>query len=301
MRSWAAYTGLFLLAGCAAKPAMQVPIPPPPPAAPKPSRPAPPGGAPNGVSVPPSDGQGGYVTINSGIGDAEAVWHLRSALNVAALACDRTGKAGYVSRYNLLLARQKLQFAAAYKAESARFGRNAFDGHITQVYNFFAQPPAQAGFCNVAASVGTEAVEVAPEGFKAYALTAMPRLQQPFLDFYRNYERYRVELAAWEDGERRSAPAAPVSAANAAVARVAGEPVSVQFGAYSDQKAAQSAWEKISKRLAADVDGFTARYEPVPGKTLVRLLIGPVPSRTKAISICATASAAGFDCLPIAR
>jgi hypothetical protein len=141
-------TGLSL-SGCGSRsvksPASSVPSPP------TRSAPVPPAGAVAGLKLPEANGDGGFKTANTGISAVEAVWHVRSALNVAALACDdRT----IVANYNALLKQQKGAFAAAYEAEARQFRtaqgndwRSAMDGHMTRLYNFFAQPSAQRGFC----------------------------------------------------------------------------------------------------------------------------------------------------------
>src|SRR3546814_4463124 len=72
-----------LLAACAS-------VPPPPPT-PEPVRPPPeprpPYGAAPNLPVPNPGPDGQFATVNSGIGPQETIWHLRAALNVAALAC----------------------------------------------------------------------------------------------------------------------------------------------------------------------------------------------------------------------
>lgn len=301
---WIGVAMVAALAGCSKK-HPEGPAAPPPAPAPAPApRPLPPNGAPEKLSLPEHDDAGGYRTINSGIGEGEAVWHLRSALNVAALSCDRTGKLGIVAAYNGLLDKQKAAFAAAYRAETKKSGGNtALDRHVTQVYNFFAQPPAQSAFCQASLAVAAEAKDVPASRFAAFAVTALPRLEAPFTDFYRAYERYRIDLAAWEKGDHRVKavePAARVAlaAAPAAPSTASAQPWRIQLGAYSGDKAAREAWGRISKRLDR-VASFEPRYEPVPGKPLVRVQIGPVTDRTEAIALCAAAAAANLDCRPV--
>ncbi|RYD85341.1 MAG: SPOR domain-containing protein, partial [Sphingomonadales bacterium] len=125
---------VVLLTSCTQK-AVQSTATPTPPAATVASRPTPPAGAYDNLKLPPADGKGGYRTINSDISDVEAMWHLRSALNVAALSCDRSGKLGIAAGYNKLLGSQRASLASAYRAEGKRFGAAAkADAHITQVY-----------------------------------------------------------------------------------------------------------------------------------------------------------------------
>ncbi|WP_380875030.1 hypothetical protein ACFB49_02890 [Sphingomonas sp. DBB INV C78] len=293
--------GLAALAGCA----MKQPAPPPVTATP---RPQPPGGAAANLTIPPADGNGGYLTINDGLGQEEAIWHLRSALNVAALSCGGPANATLAPDYNALLAKRKAVFARAYSAETSRHRANAaLDQHMTQLYNFFAQPPAQAAFCALARDIATQARAVPAAEFASFSVSALDRLGQPFEDFYRAYDGYRVQLAAWERGEL-PASLAPVSRA-APMALAASVPVAsrgvapaslwrIQLGAFSGQPAAETAWAKIRARMHG-VDGFTPRYEPVAGKNLVRVQIGPVADRADSIRLCAAAAAAGFDCFPV--
>jgi hypothetical protein len=291
----------LLLAGCGWKPVKTAPTPPPP--ATDQPRPLPPSGAPEGLRLPDSDGHGGYRTVNSDISTTEMLWHLRSALNVAALSCDRSGKTGITASYNALLSRQRKRLAAAYKAEAARFGSaSATDSHITQVYNFFAQPPAQPAFCAAARSVAAEMAALAPETLDSAAPAALARLVQPFTDFYRAYADYRLALADWEKTGRGGTvkPLARMASSSATTAaRPAGPPWRIQLGAYSGDRAARDAWARIRQRMTAATD-FAPEYEAVPASPLVRIRIGPITNRNQAIALCAAAAGAGLDCLPVA-
>lgn len=299
-------TGL-LLAGCGKKTVKTASVPPPKAAVP---RPQPPLGAIEQLRLPDSDGKGGYRTVNTGLSDTEAMWHLRSALNVAALTCDRTGKTGITANYNKMLGHQRKALATAYKAEGARFGSaSATDAHVTQVYNFFAQPPAQPRFCAVATGIAAEAAALPAEKLAAFAPGALDRLATPFTDFYDAYARYKIELAAWEKGDHRPAraatafamaPATPPAmvAASTTPSTASGPPWRIQLGAYSGDRAARDAWTKIRQRMKGAAD-FEPRYEDVPASRLVRVRIGPVTDRAQAIALCAAASGAGLDCLPV--
>ncbi len=295
----AATCAVLLLAGCGRKPVKTAPTPPP--AADQP-RPLPPSGAPEGLRLPESDGRGGYRTVNSDISVTETLWHLRSALNVAALSCDRSGKTGITTNYNALLGRQRKQLAAAYKAEASRFGSaSATDAHVTQVYNFFAQPPAQPAFCAAAKGAAAEMAALAPETLDTAAPAALARLIQPFTDFYRAYADYRLALADWEKTGRsgNAKPVARMASLSTAVTSSAGPPWRIQLGAYSGDRAARDAWARIRQRMTAAND-FTPDYEAVPASPLVRIRIGPITDRNQAIALCAAAAGAGLDCLPVA-
>lgn len=198
------------LTGCASRrvppPALvAAPEPLPPPPAP---RPLPPAGASAETLVPPLGPDGDYATINRNLSPAATIWHVRSALNVAALACRGEREAAIVADYNTLLASKKAILATAFartEAEARAGGdkawRDAHDRRMTQVYNFFAQPPAQAGFCDTAAIVVAEAAATPPVDFAAFAPVALARLEAPFIDFYRAFDAYRRDLAAWEAGD----------------------------------------------------------------------------------------------------
>lgn len=285
---------LLYLAGCGSRPVK----PPSPSPAPSRQAPVPPGGALPNLSLPESDGGGGFRTANSGISPEEAVWHVRSALNVAALACDDRG---IVANYNALLKRQKGVFTAAHKAETRRLGSvSAMDTHMTRLYNFFAQPPVQRGFCAAASRVASEAQSVSAAEFQRFSASAIQRLDQPFQDFFRAYQTYQRDLAAWRAGGG-SQQAALVQARHAAVVRkadVSGASWRVQLGAFSGSQAAQSAWGEVRKRAPGLAD-FKTHYEPASVKGLVRLQIGPARDRTEAIRLCAAAAVAGLDCLPV--
>jgi cell division septation protein DedD len=268
-------------------------------------QPMPPSGAIENLRLPESDGKGGYRTVNSDLSTAEAMWHLRSALNVAALTCDRNGTLGLAANYNRLLGRQRRTLAAAYRAEGTRFGSAAAtDTHVTQVYNFFAQPPAQARFCTAAATVAAEAAAVPTEKLSDFAPAALDRLTAPFTDFYRDYARYQVALADWKKGDHAPGRPAVALAMRAAPAMASasssssGPPWRIQLGAYSGDRAARDAWGRIRQRMKGAAD-FEPRYEDVPDSKLVRVRIGPVTDRGQAIALCAAAAGAGLDCLPV--
>ena len=110
---------LLLVSACATQ------VPPPPPAVaasvPIPQRmPMPmPVGTYVGMPVPALMPGGDYATPNVGLSSAAAIWHLRSGLNFAALACRGPEEVVIVARYNALLAAQKPVFAGAEVAVPA--------------------------------------------------------------------------------------------------------------------------------------------------------------------------------------
>ncbi len=211
----AALTTGALLSGCATGPlASLAPVHHMPPVAAA-TRPVPPAGASANQTIPPRAPDGSYRTINSGLSPAATIWHVRSALNVAALGC-REQEAAIVAGYNALLASKKTLLKTAFaqtEAEARKAGgadwRDSHDRDMTKVYNFFAQPPAKAGFCAVATEIAAEAAAVPAQQFQSYADAALVRLEAPFLAFYRDYDRYRVALAAWDASAPASAGVDP--------------------------------------------------------------------------------------------
>jgi hypothetical protein len=250
------------------------------------------GGGPRPAAVapaaPPAFGAPG-ADVHAGMGPGEQGWHLRAALNVAALSCGRRNPA-LVASYNRMLARQRQPLAAAYAAEVARSQRQPgawqpqLDLHMTRLYNYYAWPPAQAGFCAAAAPVATEAAALDPAGYAAFAGPALERLERPF----------------------RGTPPAVIAAAPAppapTIAARAPAPTGwrIQIGAYRGQPAAEAAWQQLRRR-SPEFAALAPRYEPVPRRApLVRLQLGLAGGQGEAVRMCALVAAAGYACLPVA-
>lgn len=198
------------LAACASKPAPVTLVAPPVVATL--AGPAMPVGAYAGMRVPARLPDGRYPTPNLGLTPDAAMWHLRGALNVAALAC-REGGDPLVAGYNALLTGRRAvlvqverRYAAQWKAGSAA-GRDGYDDAMTRLYNFYAQPVGHAGFCAAAAETLALLPAVADADLPAFAVQRLASLDRPFTDFYAAYD-------AWAMGQRPIiAVAAPVSVA----------------------------------------------------------------------------------------
>lgn len=126
--------------------------------------------------------------INANLSANEALWHMRSALNVAALSCRTAKTSGVAPAYNRMLARHKAVLAVANAAEvapyRARYGAKwsgAYDVHATRLYNFFAMPTAQLQFCGAAGQVLAKANAMTPDAIVGYAPIALAQLEAPFL------------------------------------------------------------------------------------------------------------------------
>jgi hypothetical protein len=183
------------LAGCAQ------PTPPPRVVATlPPSKPPPPvmplGGYPE-LDTAPQRPDGTYVTPNFDMSDAAAVWHLRGALNVAALGCDQAG-GGVVDGYNAWLRghRAALDMAQAgylHDWEQTGWGdwRDAYENQQTRLYNFYSQSPIRVAFCAAARAEIVKVGAVADADLPRFARAALVRLDQPFVDFYTGVDAWR--------------------------------------------------------------------------------------------------------------
>lgn len=223
MRTTLTIATALLLAACASRPepvAVVVPVAPPPVVATL-VMPVPPAGAAPTLALPVRHADGTWDTPNRGVSPAAATWHLRSALNVAALGCRDADEPATVAAYNALLKANKAVFARAdadlrteYRARHGGAWQDAHDDRMTQVYNFFAQPPVHAAFCAEARAVLAEVTVAGPQGFVAAAPQALARIEAPFLAFYTAYAGYRTDLAAWQAARQpMTAPRLDVAAA----------------------------------------------------------------------------------------
>jgi len=143
-----------LLAGCATKapPPLEtivVPLPENPP-------PTPP--LPVLEPVPPE-----LVTASR----AEDLWHLRSALNVAALICDPKVHANLIPSYNRLLTTHKALLTAAVQTELDQFRKQdakkwqaMYDTHMTKLYNQYSLTQQREKFCLRSAELASVAADL---------------------------------------------------------------------------------------------------------------------------------------------
>ena len=144
-------------------------------------------------------------TVNANLTPAQTTWNLRSALNVAALNCQAPEHASLVDNYGQKLKLHARELAATNRALESEFRqryggtfRDVQDSYMTQVYNYFALPPANQNFCKVAYDLSHEVILVAPGELGVYAASALPRIEAVFENFFRAYEQYRVDLQAWD-------------------------------------------------------------------------------------------------------
>jgi len=187
-----------LLASCAGKPPVVVEAAPPPPVAVAAAMPA--GGMP-GMVIPARLSDGGWPTPARGLAGDGAVWHLRAALNVAALVC-RDDAATIVPAYNALLTGHKAalagaetRYAAAWQAKGGDW-RDAYDDAMTRAYNFYGQSFARAPFCAAAATTLADLATLPDDRLTAFADERLPLLDRPFADFFDAYAAWRGDAVA---------------------------------------------------------------------------------------------------------
>nr|WP_208404919.1 hypothetical protein [Sphingobium vermicomposti] len=190
---------LALVAGCSTPRAPT----PPPPVVPT-IKPMPPMGAVEEMSIPDVDDGGKYLTPNRGVTANTALWHVRMALNVAALSC-RGGNEPAKTQYNRMLHVHKDALreanAAVDRNYTAAYGRGGLQSREllnTVVYNFFSLPPVQPTFCKAAIEVGAKVLATPSGQLLAYAPEALTALEQPFQEFYEAYADYLRRLAEWQ-------------------------------------------------------------------------------------------------------
>ena len=124
--------------------------------------------------------------INRGLSPAATVWHLRVALNVAALACRGGPELQIIADYNALLRNQKTTLGAAQDALTAEFKRrggdwqDAQDDAMTRLYNFFSQAQARDAFCAVAADVLAQTRTLTEAELGGFAKANLQTLDAPF-------------------------------------------------------------------------------------------------------------------------
>ncbi|MDR2857872.1 MAG: hypothetical protein LBV50_08485 [Novosphingobium sp.] len=213
-----ALVGAISLAGCTQAPPPAAP-PPPPPVVVVPPQPQPPRGAQTNLPVPQADASGVRQTVNAGISRDQATWNLRSAFNVAALNCMQAQHSQILENYRAFLTDNVKRLAAVNKALDqefkTRYGKGSVarrETYMTQVYNYFALPPTLPAFCDAALAVGNQARTVPAAGLDAFAARSLPEIERVFLEFFRSYEQYRVDLAGWQMRYTPSSLPAPMAA-----------------------------------------------------------------------------------------
>ncbi|MBB6427066.1 hypothetical protein [Sphingopyxis sp. JAI128] len=164
---------------------------------------------------------GRFVTANSGVTGDRAFWQLKIGLNVAAIGCRGLEEASLVSAYNNIIKTHGKVIKSTEKSVISQLGKENKNNGIaprdrlsTQLFNYFAQPPAQRDFC-VRANEIAQIVSTTPSAqLVEQAPAHLARLDQPFVDFYEAYAKYQADLVAWD---AKYAPPPPIMSAPAPI------------------------------------------------------------------------------------
>jgi len=99
--------------------------------------------------------------------EANAVWSVRAALNIAALQCQFSGFLATVRNYNDVLRqhseeldRARITMVGHFRRYDGTQAQNSFDRYTTQTYNSFSTLDAQYAFCERAAIAGRTVLTV---------------------------------------------------------------------------------------------------------------------------------------------
>ncbi len=195
--------GLAFLAACQTAPA-------PPPAAPvvqpqyTPRAPTPPFGASHLSIIPSLRADGLRDTINRDLGPLETLWHVRAAMNVAALSCTGPLYVRLVDDYNAFITNNSATLRNANNAIIRKFQREIgagykaeHDSHQTRLYNYWSFSPLRRPFCDQAVQISQRAIVTKSADLNAFAEQALLELEKPFTDFYLAYEEYERDLEKW--------------------------------------------------------------------------------------------------------
>lgn len=200
-----AVAGIAALSGCTPPPPPAPPPPPQPVVEAFPARPLAPGYAQDNLSVPPMDALGIRQTVNTALTSAQTTWNLRSAYNVAALNCTDGEHLAMADRYGEFLKAHARELSATNRALDSEFRqkygpgyKDVRDRYMTQVYNYFALPPALDPFCDAAYAMSGALAAVPQGSLDLAAATELPKLEAVFLDFFSQYESYRIAASAWD-------------------------------------------------------------------------------------------------------
>ena len=117
---------------------------------------------------------------NAGLSAAGTLWHLRGALNVAALKCGGDAP----DRYNAALKTHARAFARAQARLQREYRRGGgdwqdrFDDRQTQLYNHVAHPRGERAFCAAARPILAEIARVERGDLTRFAARSLATLDR---------------------------------------------------------------------------------------------------------------------------
>jgi hypothetical protein len=117
--------------------------------------------------------------------EANAIWNIRAALNIAALQCQFLPFLATVKTYNDILRqhseeldRTRLAMMAHFKRYDGAKYQSSFDQYTTRTYNSFSTIDAQLPFCEMAGVVGREVLSLPKGSFGPTALRLNPLMRK---------------------------------------------------------------------------------------------------------------------------
>ncbi|OCC25192.1 hypothetical protein MB02_00405 [Croceicoccus estronivorus] len=144
-------------------------------------------------------------TVNAHISEAQRIWNFRSAYNVAALNCLQPQHAAILDGYKSFLSTYERDLSRINKTVESEWRKNegsgykrARDTYTTQVYNYWALPPVLPQFCDAVLQIGQQEAMMPAGSLDLFADQGLTKLQGVFDEFYRAFERYRVDVADWD-------------------------------------------------------------------------------------------------------
>ncbi|HWK42240.1 MAG TPA: hypothetical protein VNR60_09930 [Croceibacterium sp.] len=159
------------------------------------------------MNIPPVGADGHRMTVNANLNENEAIWHFRSAWNVAALNCLDTKYQPVLESYGSFLKQHSRKLTSTNTALDTQFrtahgsrneGVKAREALMTSVYNYFALPPTLVGLCETALSISTEYQTTPPQDIAAFSVAGLQRFEAVFGQFFNEYDQYRVASAEWD-------------------------------------------------------------------------------------------------------
>jgi hypothetical protein len=115
----------------------------------------------------------------------EDIWHLRSGLNVAVLLCHGPDNQAMVNSYNMMLRQHKLLLTEAaqnevdiYKARGGKKWQDAYDDHMTKVYNAYSGTLTRESYCSLSKKLLSEAEVATPLAFREQATVMLWELNK---------------------------------------------------------------------------------------------------------------------------
>lgn len=121
--------------------------------------------------------------------EANAIWNIRAALNVAALQCQYSKYLATTPNYNAFLKHHAEEMSKAQATLIAHFKRfdgakasSAFDTYLTKTYNSYSTLDAQYQFCEAAGVVGRKVLVIPKGKLGVEAVQHMPEIRAAFAE-----------------------------------------------------------------------------------------------------------------------